>query len=363
MAKSKEAPQPELKPTSIEEVSFDERDTAIFNIPDVKTKISTVQNYFFPRLEFLVRDALDIVQNIYEINPYERINFIYRPSNRKTAQNHKNFNEAHVGVSGKRRTDRDLTCLNKKGLPHKFHPCYLFFEVSSAGEMYVEMLPFVYYTDEASRHAFAELVRENKNILEPILSYFYVTYSGAASFTPLVKSLKTEEWNFFRSYVFTLPVDTSHDLYALRWAFIALYPLLDAVISIGEGEEPRLSEMLHRFKDYWLDYWAANRDNEEPGEEEQAEEDEGDSVAEDIVAELPNLDSYNFVRPGLWWSILARDSWTCCSCGRTAKDGVTLEVDHILPRSRGGTDDPDNLQTLCKKCNIGKSNKDSTDLR
>ncbi|MDR3230046.1 MAG: HNH endonuclease [Synergistaceae bacterium] len=60
---------------------------------------------------------------------------------------------------------------------------------------------------------------------------------------------------------------------------------------------------------------------------------------------------------------MARDNWTCCSCGRTPKDGVSLEVDHIMPRSRGGTDDPENLQIPCKKCNIGKSNRDSTDLR
>jgi hypothetical protein len=144
---------------------------------------------------------------------------------------------------------------------------------------------------------------------------------------------------------------------------VALYPLLDSVISIGEGEEPRLSEMLHKLRDYWLNYWA-NHDNEETDmEEESTEEGEDDSTAEKIVAELPELDSYNFVRPGLWWSILARDKWTCRSCGRTAKDGVTLEVDHIIPRSLGGTDAPENLQTLCKKCNIGKSNKDSTDLR
>ncbi|MBI3800239.1 MAG: HNH endonuclease [Deltaproteobacteria bacterium] len=34
-----------------------------------------------------------------------------------------------------------------------------------------------------------------------------------------------------------------------------------------------------------------------------------------------------------------------------------------MPRSKGGSDDIGNLQTLCKKCNIGKSNKDTTDLR
>jgi len=66
---------------------------------------------------------------------------------------------------------------------------------------------------------------------------------------------------------------------------------------------------------------------------------------------------------GKWWAVLARDKWKCLSCGRSSKeDGVLLEVDHIIPRSKGGSDDMSNLQTLCKKCNIGKSNRDSTRL-
>ncbi|MEG4023452.1 HNH endonuclease [Microcoleus sp. S13C4] len=78
---------------------------------------------------------------------------------------------------------------------------------------------------------------------------------------------------------------------------------------------------------------------------------------------MPELDSYSFVRAGKWWTVLARDKWKCLSCGRSSKeDGVLLEVDHIIPRSKGGSNDISNLQTLCKKCNIGKSNRDSTRL-
>ena len=40
-----------------------------------------------------------------------------------------------------------------------------------------------------------------------------------------------------------------------------------------------------------------------------------------------------------------------------------LEVDHIVPRSRGGTDDPDNLQALCYRCNAMKRDRDDTDFR
>lgn len=54
--------------------------------------------------------------------------------------------------------------------------------------------------------------------------------------------------------------------------------------------------------------------------------------------------------------VLARDGFRCTYCGRDASDGVALEVDHIVPQSRGGTDHADNLVTACRDCNGGKSN-------
>ena len=67
--------------------------------------------------------------------------------------------------------------------------------------------------------------------------------------------------------------------------------------------------------------------------------------------------------PGVRWQVFQRDNWKCVACGRSAEDGIILHVDHIMPRSKGGRDELDNYQTLCNVCNIGKSNKDETDLR
>jgi hypothetical protein len=57
---------------SIHEIIFEDRDTQIFNIPEAKTKLSTLQNYFFPRLEILLRYALDIVAQVYNVNPMKK---------------------------------------------------------------------------------------------------------------------------------------------------------------------------------------------------------------------------------------------------------------------------------------------------
>jgi len=57
------------------------------------------------------------------------------------------------------------------------------------------------------------------------------------------------------------------------------------------------------------------------------------------------------------YNVLKRDGFRCCICGATAKDGVKLEVDHIVPVSKGGKSTMDNLQTLCERCNRGKRDK------
>lgn len=51
--------------------------------------------------------------------------------------------------------------------------------------------------------------------------------------------------------------------------------------------------------------------------------------------------------------IFRRDKFTCKYCGRKSPD-VILEIDHIHPRSKGGLNNQNNYQTLCKDCNIGK---------
>jgi len=55
------------------------------------------------------------------------------------------------------------------------------------------------------------------------------------------------------------------------------------------------------------------------------------------------------------FEIFKRDSFTCQYCGAMPPK-VPLEVDHIQPISKGGTNDKMNLVTACFDCNRGKSN-------
>lgn len=55
--------------------------------------------------------------------------------------------------------------------------------------------------------------------------------------------------------------------------------------------------------------------------------------------------------------IMRRDNYTCAECGKYMPDEVGLQIDHIIPVSKGGKTVPSNLRVLCSRCNGAKSNK------
>lgn len=57
------------------------------------------------------------------------------------------------------------------------------------------------------------------------------------------------------------------------------------------------------------------------------------------------------------FDVMKRDGYRCQLCGKQAKDGVKLHVDHIKPLAKGGSNAIKNLQTLCAACNLGKGTK------
>jgi hypothetical protein len=59
----------------------------------------------------------------------------------------------------------------------------------------------------------------------------------------------------------------------------------------------------------------------------------------------------------LRWSILQRDGFYCSYCGVEGELNARWCVDHIIPLSRGGTNDPENLTACCFPCNSSKSDR------
>lgn len=54
--------------------------------------------------------------------------------------------------------------------------------------------------------------------------------------------------------------------------------------------------------------------------------------------------------------VFKRDNFRCVFCGLTSGQ-TQLQIDHIIPVSKGGSNQIDNLQTLCVDCNRGKSDR------
>lgn len=65
------------------------------------------------------------------------------------------------------------------------------------------------------------------------------------------------------------------------------------------------------------------------------------------------------ISPRTRYEVFERDGYTCQYCGAKAPN-VELHVDHIVPVSKGGTNDLSNLVTACAECNLGKSNLETT---
>ena len=53
-------------------------------------------------------------------------------------------------------------------------------------------------------------------------------------------------------------------------------------------------------------------------------------------------------------AVFARDRWTCQYCGH---ERGNLTVDHVIPRSKGGTQSWDNIVTCCAPCNRRKGDR------
>ena len=72
--------------------------------------------------------------------------------------------------------------------------------------------------------------------------------------------------------------------------------------------------------------------------------------------------SSGYISGTIRYEILKRAKFRCELCGISAEQKA-LEVDHIIPRNHGGTDDQSNLQALCYSCNAMKRDRDTTDFR
>ena len=162
---------------------------------------------------------------------------------------------------------------------------------------------------------------------------------------------------------------------------IAVEELLENLKTVWEtlGRQPRYKEMkkplsLHSRDAYRKRFGSWNKalkrfiawvnsDNDDSMLETESVTKNISDRAVTPVAETPTATSVSHktkrnISERMRFHILMRDGFACRACGKSPATqlGVELHVDHIIPWSKGGETTADNLQTLCKQCNLGKGN-------
>ena len=62
----------------------------------------------------------------------------------------------------------------------------------------------------------------------------------------------------------------------------------------------------------------------------------------------------NWIRQEKRLAIYLRDGMACCYCGCGVEDGAQMTLDHLVPHSKGGSNNEVNLVTCCQRCNSAR---------
>ena len=131
----------------------------------------------------------------------------------------------------------------------------------------------------------------------------------------------------------------------------------------GPDGEPRAFRVVNKENDFYV---LAGFDQLDTGEIEQLIElcnDQLDAFLKKHSDPWSHRKKSSGYIPGTKrYEVLKRAHFRCELCGISAEQKA-LEVDHILPRNKGGSDDLSNLQALCYTDNATKRDHDDTDFR
>ncbi|MBP8114804.1 MAG: HNH endonuclease [Chitinophagaceae bacterium] len=348
----------------LKNIVFDHEDRELFLVDDLQLKADAIRYSILPKMQIVVNYAISQIKETYKVNVFENSMIAqaphYRLNNRKGDMK-KDYDFARISIRGQRKFE------NWKGI-----------ETPSGGQ--IQASPFtldLILTNEglhillkSQSHRLSK--NSNKKVFGFLMKYsstINLIQKAAKVFDKRICTgndwlIDNEIWlkDKFKRNDFDISMISDFISYPIKSDQLSevivrmtlLYPIYHSFIQIGMGQNVKFSDLIVKFDSTLLNksiqFSMNQKVNESP-------------IDLKIVKERAATKIK--VMPGIRWQVFKRDNWRCVSCGVKAveNDTVILHVDHILPRSKGGKDEMINFQTLCDKCNLGKSNTDKTDLR
>lgn len=351
----------------IEETVFDQDDKTLFQIDDLQLKADAIRYSILPKLEIITSEFISRLTNFYSINFYENYSIAKTPHFRLSKTQRKeptktNYTYASVSITGQRKDDKWKGLDKGNNKVPKISPTSLSIDLSPEG---INTVFFFNHPKNFTKETYEKFYAFFKNELNYItgliskagLRYQFFFTDTFSILEDLELKFQTENYDVLLvSNHLDYPIDYNK-LNEIIYSNILMFPILNSCIEIALGNEPKLEQDIQLLEKNILTYL------EKYFPDKQESEKITDISPENLSLIKIKAETKIKVLAGIRWQVFKKDNWKCVSCGRSAEDNIILHVDHILPRSKGGRDEIGNFQTLCETCNIGKSNKDDTDLR
>lgn len=117
------------------EISFDEQDRNLFQVPDARLRADALKHSVLPRLHALLNEAIASIREVYGLEALKDNTVSYYPQFRpkRTCELELLYDHAFVGLAGKRIKNKWFGFARKDGKPVQFLPFRLGISLAEAG--------------------------------------------------------------------------------------------------------------------------------------------------------------------------------------------------------------------------------------
>jgi hypothetical protein len=348
-----------MEKAKLENITLDEEDAALFGLKgDFLLKAKAIKYSILPKLNVLLEETLSRIRKTYGIEVFNQNSIIHSaPNFREKRENELkvDYTYAFWGLGASRLPIWEgYKRIDDK--PAKIIPFIIGYQFNDNGLALV-FDPLRYklkYTKETNE-IFYNFLLENIEYIQTILYLskmspsLYVFDNMIIPFDEVLKNHKNEQlynMTFFRSIKCPL---NYNEVNSLIQSFVLFFPIYYSMLEIAQDNPHSFKDIISKtnYKKLVLDY----------------PDKENINLLNTMENTKIDMDESKFVRAGIRWQVFDRDDFKCVACGKSAHDGAILHIDHIIPKSKGGSNTMDNYQTLCHLCNIGKSNRSDKNLR